>query len=495
MQIISTGGPLPAAQPLPFDPNITNSVATMKMLEGTYFVASNVTLLAGSKFVSTSGGEQMTNNAYHVKTDGMYGLQFTNDVGQTFTLYINSYVGIVGQPKPAGPVTIYGVLQEIIGAYEFIPTQYADIISYISVTNVVSNVVRPGDLQTNSYTESKLLPGETLTTCVSIGDPEGGSVTLTPVTAGLPDSASWSNVTGGQTGTAVFHFTPLAGDSGSNYVVSVGVTSTSGNSFNVSSTVYVPTADEQQIAITEFLANPTTNSSAPNFNPLHRATDTLGVATNDEYIEIANVSGTDENLYGWGIYNASGVKVEDFSLNGPTLASSNAVVVYGGNPDAAPNLGSVYNENATSHALSLATNGGTIILRNQNGNIVDRVVYAASDLNTNGSLTRFPNLNGPFVPQPWVSANLTSAGLQYDGSAWNQAFKVPAGVPGVGISVGNGQVFFNFTANTSQASTLWGAGTVTGPYSVIFGRQFPTTSGAFTNPAPTALQFYYISTQ
>jgi hypothetical protein len=359
----------------------------------------------------------------------------------------------------------------------------------------VTNVVRPGDLQTNSYTESVLRPGETLTSYISIGDPEGGSVTLTPVTAGLPGSANWSNVTSGQTGTATFHFTPLAGDSGSNYVASVGVTSTSGNSFNVSSTVYVPTADEQQIAITEFLANPATNSSAPNFNPLHRSTDTLGVATNDEYIEIANLSGTDENLYGWGIYNANGVKVEDFNLTGPTLASSNSVVVYGGDSGEAPNLGSVYNENATSHGLSLATSGGTIILRNQNGNIVDRVVYAAGDLNTNGSLTRFPNLNGPFVPQPWVSANLTSAGLQYDGSAWNQAFKVPAGVPGVGISVGNGQVLFNFTANISQASTLWGASTVTGPYSVIFGRQFPTTSGAFTNPAPTALQFYYISTQ
>ena len=97
--------------------------------------------------------------------------------------------------------------------------------------------------------------------------------------------------------------------------------------------------------------------------------------------------------------------------------------------------------------------------------------------------------------QPYVSTNLTTAGLQYDGSLWNQPFKVPAGVPGVGISVGNGQVFFNFTANTGQASTLWGASTVTGPYSVIFGRQFPTTSGAFTNPAPTALRFYYISTQ
>ena len=121
-------------------------------------------------------------------------------------------------------------------------------------------------------------------------------------------------------------------------------------------------------------------------------------------------------------------------------------MVYGGDAGEAPNLpGSVYNENATSHALSLATSGGTIILRNQNGNIVDRVVYAAGDLSTNGSLTRFPNLNGAFVPQPYVSVNLNTPGLQYDGSLWNQHFKVPAGVPNVGIGVVNGQVLFNFT--------------------------------------------------
>ena len=99
------------------------------------------------------------------------------------------------------------------------------------------------------------------------------------------------------------------------------------------------------------------------------------------------------------------------------------------------------------------------------------------------------------MPQPYVSTNLTTAGLQYDGSLWNLHFKVPAGVPNVGISVVNGKVLFHFNANTSQASTLWGSSTVTGPYQVITGRQFPVTSGAFTNPAPAALQFYYISTQ
>ncbi len=502
--VISTNNPLPAAQPLPFDPNVTGypataKNATMNAMEAMYFVASNVMLnLSAPNFVA-SANDTITNNANHTRTfsDNVVTVNFTNGAGQTFILYINSYTDIPNKAKYTGPVTIYGVLGYYTSAgFEFTPSRYADIISYSSQSNVVSNVVRPGDLLTNTYTENRLLTGETLTARMSIGDPEGGTVTLAPGTGGLPASASWSDVTGGQTGKATFRFTPAAGDAGSNYVVNLGVSSTSGNTFTNSFTVYVPTAAEQQIAISEFLANPTTNSAAPNFNPLHRNSDTLGVATNDQYIEIANISGMDVNLYGWGIYNASGTKVEDFNLNGPTLASSNAVVVYGGDSGEAPNLpGSVYNENATSRALSLATSGGTIILRNQNGNIVDRVVYAAGNLSTNGSLTRFPNLNGPFVPQSYVSANLNTPGLQYDGSLWNQHFKVPAGVPNVGISVVNGQVIFNFTADTGLASTLWGASTVTGPYQVITGRQFPVTAGAFTNPAPAALQFYYISTQ
>jgi hypothetical protein len=502
--VISTNNPLPAAQPLPFDPNVTGypataKNATMNAMEAMYFVASNVMLnLSAPNFVA-SANDTITNNANHIRTfsDNVMTVNYTNGTGQTFILFINSYTDIPNKAKYTGPVTIYGVLGYYTSAgFEFTPTRYADIISYSSQSNVVSNAVRPGDLLTNTYTENRLLTGETLTARMSIGDPEGGTVTLSPGTGGLPGSASWSGVTGGQTGNAIFHFTPTAGDAGSNYVVNLGVSSTSGNAFTNSFTVYVPTADEQQIAISEFLANPTTNSAAPNFNPLHRGSDTLGVTTNDQYIEIANVSGTDMYLYGWGIYNGSGTMVENFSLNAPTLASSNAVVVYGGAGSDGPNLpGSEYYENATSHALSLASSGGTIILRNQNGNIVDRVVYAAGDLSTNGSLTRFPNLNGPFVPQPYVSVNPNTPGLQYDGSPWNQHFKVPAGVPNVGISVVNGQVLFNFTADTSQASTLWGASTVTGPYQVITGRQFPVTSGAFTNPAPTALRFYYISTQ
>ena len=151
----------------------------MNAMEAMYFVASNVMLnLSAPNFVA-SANDTITNNANHTRTfsDNVVTVNFTNGAGQTFILYINGYTDIPNKAKYTGPVTIYGVLGYYTSAgFEFTPSRYADIISYSSQSNVVSNVVRPGDLLTNTYTENRLLTGETLTARMSIGDPEGGTV-------------------------------------------------------------------------------------------------------------------------------------------------------------------------------------------------------------------------------------------------------------------------------------------------------------------------------
>ena len=156
--VLSTGNPLPAPQPLPFDPNITGNLATMKALESSYFVASNVMLnLSTASFVS-GANDTITNNATHIKTftNSVLTVNFTNGAGQTFVLYINGYTDIPKKTKSSGPVTIYGILGNYKNTFELTPSRYADIISYVSITNIVSNVVRYGDLLTNTYTESFL---------------------------------------------------------------------------------------------------------------------------------------------------------------------------------------------------------------------------------------------------------------------------------------------------------------------------------------------------
>lgn len=515
--VLSTNNPLPAPQPVPFDPNITNNLAVMKAMESMYFVASNVTLSAGATFAS-GANEPMTNNALHVKTfsDTTQTVSYTNDVGQTFTLFVNASTDIPGKAKPTGPVTIFGIMGFFTAAgFEFTPSRYADIISYTHATNVLENLTRLGDAPTNTFNESVLRPGEMLTTTITVGDPENGIVTLTPVTDGLPASASWSDVTSGLNATAVFHFSPTNNDAGTNYVITLNSSSTSGSQSTYNMYVYVPTAQEQKVYITEFLANTTTNVNSPFFNPLHRANDTNNILANDQFVEIANQSGSDLDLFGWSITDAS-TRRHTFQIGAPAeqlaASSSNAVVVYGGPKTSDPSLPQLpvrsFPANVTANLGIPFSGGGVIVLRNpgyynnglgiQPGYVVDRIVYQAGDVSTNGSLSRLPGIDGRlrFLPQAAVNTNATTAGLQYDGSSYLVPTQIPHGVPNVVVfrNVG-GALQLQFTADTALTTTMWQANNPAGPFLPVTGKVFGTTSGTFGITNPLISEYYFLTTQ
>jgi Immunoglobulin domain/Family of unknown function (DUF5689) len=516
VKVLSTGNPLPAPQPLPFDPNIVNNNAQMFALGSTYFVASNVTLEASPSTYTFEANEPVTNNNLHIVSAPIFGLSYTNQPGQTFIVFYNENVDFLGQTKPSGPVTIKGVLQYFKSGgavaptgWEFTPTRGADIISYINVTNVLSNLTRRGDVPTNSFSQSVLRPGDTLTTLVSIGDPEGGTVTLTPSLTGLPADATWSGLTSGLIGTGTFTFKPTTADQSSNYVVSLNVTSTSGNNFTTKFSVYVPTPQEQQIYISEVFAHPTTNALASGYNPLLRpapSTET-NIPVNDQYIELANLSSSDQTLdfghLNWSLGNGQSTIHQFNNANSPgVLLANNAYIVYGGlasGQDSIPTVLGGYPNGSiepigTGEALSLSTNGGVVTLLNTNGFLVDRVAYPASALNT--SFSRFPTLNDGLVPQAYISTNYTTAGTQYDGSPWGTPTKVPAGVTNVTIKVQGPNAIVTFPVNTSQAYTLWGSGSLQTPFSVLFGQgPLATGNNSFTNATSGPIRFYYISTQ
>ena len=494
VKVVSTNNPLPTPQALPLDPNVT--FAALKAMEGIYFVASNVTLAAGSTF-SSGVNEPITANVNGVRTDPMFGLTFTNQQGTQFTMYLNSYTDIPGKAKPYGPVTLYGVLGFFNGVgFEFTPSRYADVVSYIHVTNVLSHLTRPGDAPTNTYQENFLLPGGTLTSHVIISDPAGGRVTLTPLTAGLPASAGWSSISNGTTATATFTFTPVLVDSGSNYLVNLGVTSTAGTSFVNPFTVYVPDTNEQEISISEIFATPTTNTAAPSFNPLQRSVDTTGITTNDQYVQIANQS-TVDLIPGWTLDNGNLLSLlfnSKAGATGTTISSSNSIVIYGGTGSGSPILPTT--TAVAPNGLTLpTTSSGLLVLRDNSGYIIDRVVYNPGDLNTNGSLKRFPTFNGAFAPQPYIGINAVTPTAQYDGSAWNLLPQIPAGINNIQTIKAGTNIVFQFTAPASRVSTLWSAPNVAGPYKVTYGSQFHSTSGSFTNLNPAQQQFFYITTE
>ncbi len=248
-------------------------------------------------------------------------------------MYINAYTDIPGQTKPFGPVTVFGVMGQFdtsdprTTGYQLIPTRYDDVISQgkaarVLFTNKLSNLVRPTGIELNTFGEGVLRPGESLRMDFTATDPDDGSVTVAPITAGLPAQATWSipSPTGTNvTGSLVFN--PTAANAGTLFTFRLRTQTTTALATNTWK-VYVPTPDEQKVFITEIYPNPTSDTNSSAFNPLRRAEPvTANVTVADEYIEVANLSNTDFDLFGWTVADAVGIRHRFYngSAGGETL--------------------------------------------------------------------------------------------------------------------------------------------------------------------------------
>ncbi len=435
VEVLSTGNPLPTPLPLNFawptglstadDPNVLDAEAN----EARLVIASNV-------LIDQSTGATFTSGSNVTITDA-------NDPSRTFTLRVDSRViDIIGQQKPTGPATIVGVLGQFDGAdpraggYQLIPTRYADIESAfkaatIRFTNTLSNLIRPGDAVTNTYSEHALRPGESIAIGFEITDPEGRSVTVTHGNEAPADS-EWSFTTlSGTQVNGTFRCTAAAADAGKAF--NVTVTADNGStSFTQTIRLYVPTPAEQQVVITEFYANAASTNSVPWFNPLNRSellpggTD-ASPANRDEFVELVNLSGESLDFTGWMISDALLRRAYIYpGTPGTLVAPSNSIVVYGGPafgytpqisvPAIAAEVGP--GDAFSTAGLALNDGGDTIILRNAQSNIVSRIVYAQAQVSTNGSLVRFPTDRDGFVAHSGTGERYWSPGTQANGNAW-----------------------------------------------------------------------------
>jgi hypothetical protein len=372
----------------------------------------------------------------------------------------------------------------------------APVAPVVRFTNVLDNLVRLGDAPTNSFAEHALRPGERLTMTVNVSDPEGCVVTVRPLMAGLPPTAQWNlAATSGKEVTGAFQMQATAAEAGHQYQVSLQAwNDVATNSANWS--IYVPTAAEQQVVITEFLANPTADPSAPHYNPLRRDPPLAeNVAVADEFIELANLSDTDLDLEGWTIADAVRVRHEFY---GPLmLLSSNAVVVYGGPLDGFPPNLDVPTEPASESAAGLALNNSgseTITVRNAASNLVARVVYSGADLSDSGSLSRYPDADGPFVAQSSVSALAVSPGRQWDGRLFSEPALAPARIRNLTAALGaGGAVALTWDAQAGRTYTVWSASQVAGPFTTLATGQ---TNGCYVDKTlgGARARFYRLST-
>ncbi len=434
VETLSTGNPLPEPVPLNYGWPTTASavddpgVIDAELNEARLVIATNVLIDATSPTFTSGSNVTLTDAA---------------DPARTFTLRVDSRVlDIIGQQKPGGPATIVGVLSQFdssdprAGGYQLLPTRYADIRSAtkapsIRFTNTLSNLVRPGDALTNTFAEQVLRPGESLRIGFSVTDPDGRPVDVTLGTA-IPEGGAWNFAsTSGTTVQGQFTYTAAAAAAGQAY--DVGVTANNGSaSFTQTVRIYVPTAAEQQVVITEFYANPASTNAAAWFNPLNRAellpggTDT-SPSNRDEFVELVNLSDQTVDLSGWMLSDALARRAYLYpGTPGISLAPSNSVVVYGGpavgySPQlAVPAIAAEAGpgDAFSNSGLALNNDGDTIILRNADSNLVARVVYAASMTSTNGSMTRFPTDRDGFAAHRSTGLLHWSPGTQADGQAW-----------------------------------------------------------------------------
>jgi hypothetical protein len=200
---------------------------------------------------------------------------------------------------------------------------------------------------------------------------------------------------------------------------------------------------EQRIRISEYLANPTTRTNAAGFNPLQRddwppAEDAVlasKLTSWDEFVEVVNLGGTPVNLGGWTVSDATRVRAW-LDPEDPTcfVPPQSALVVYGGpvgNHEprlATPTVPAIPGPEVVPgpDGLGLNNTGDTLMLRNADGRLVERVVYGARGVSGEGSMVRWPLPDGPWIPHTQVhSGRPASPGTPPVGTEWIPGNSLP----------------------------------------------------------------------
>ncbi len=365
-------------------------------------------------------------------------------------------------------------------------------------TNILENLVRPGEAPTNDFTELVLLPRERAILRVSIIDPQGSQPFIQTPTNGLPSTARWIlESPGAAASTASLVIEAADTDAGHEYAPILEASNPAGTNC-VAWRIYVPTAEEQQIILSEFLANPTSDSTARHFNPLHRDVPSTDPTTEDEYLELVNRSTRELDLQGWTIADALRVR---HRFPSPCLVpASAAIVVYGGAAKGSP-------PNLDPRALAMSASEGsaglalnntgteTIILRNARSNLVARLVYTDRMLSSTGSLSRFPDLDSPFLAHSQISGLYASPGTQYDGRPFTDS---PPAISEFRLLVqSDGTKRLSWEAVAGTTYTLWYTSELSAEFQILQpGLRFDTSLGSFADePATSQSQrFYRLST-
>lgn len=365
-------------------------------------------------------------------------------------------------------------------------------------TNVLEQLVRPGEATTNTFDELALQPGERWIMRTRISGTPGFALQVQPPNQ-LPNAAlQWTAQANGDSEIdAELIFQP--GESESGQAFEFSISADCGGATNTQTvSVYVPNVAERALVLSEFLANPTSDPGAAHFNPLSREFPSDKPATEDEFLEWVNNSDAPLDLSGWTISDA--IRTRHAFPTNFSLAAGSALVVFGG-PTNNPPLLDIPALPASESASGLALNNTgteTILLRNAQGRLLQRVVYGDTQLSDTGSLSRWPDLNGAFRPQNELFTNPVTPGRQWDGTPFESTPPTPPPQPVLKIRLNEQrQCVLEWDAATAHSYQVWKAGTLNGPFeSIQTGLEFGDGHGLFIDPDTTLEnnQYYRVST-
>ena len=167
-------------------------------------------------------------------------------------------------------------------------------------------------------------------------------------------------------------------------------------------------APPSALVINEILADPASGL------PGDANGDGVRDSSDDEFVEIVNNSDSDMDISGWTLSDAVGVR---HTFPADTVVFANcAIVVFGGGTPTGP-FGGVVVQTASSGALGLNNGGDTVTLNDGTTDLV--VVTYGGEGGDNQSLTRDPDITGPFVKHSTATGSggaLFSPGTMIDGS-------------------------------------------------------------------------------
>jgi len=437
VRVLESEVPLP--EPVVFDWDWLRDPAKLESLEGRRVRVPGVTLDTRTPLFPDRGTSLTLRSA---------------PIGNSLTLRVDgdsntARVDLAGQPKPEGPFSVTGVWTQsdsskpYTAGYQILPTRYADLILDGRPPSVDWQAIlgRPDGASTNTFADQVLRPGEFLRILATFSDDQGP---ISPgTTASLPADVrvNWSgdSIAGDgryQRSAEVFLTASEAHAGTLQRVVltAVGVAA----ELRISWTVSVPTAEERQVVIAEFLANPVSRPDSPAFNPMHRldwppAADSAlssRLTSWDEFVELVNLGPRPVSLAGWTLGDATRIRAWVDPVHPDNVRPpGSALVLYGGPPDSHPPRLPCPSIPATlpggapagSEGLGLNNTSDIIELRNASGHLVERVAYGTRQLAPDASVARWPFPDGGWSGHPATpSGATTSPGLSVLGVAWEE---------------------------------------------------------------------------